>query len=83
MEQNAGVLSYTPTELHKRQIGHADIGPVLQWKESGNRPFEQEICSASAATRHYWNYWDLLEVENGLLMRHFVRVMLWVITCSS
>ena len=73
MEQNAGGLSYTPTELQKRQLGDADIGPVLPWKESGNRPFGQEICSASAATRHYWNYRDLLEVENGVLMRCFVR----------
>ena len=51
VEQNAGGLSYTPTELHKRQLEDADIGPVLQWKESDNRPFGKEICSASAATQ--------------------------------
>ena len=66
-------LSHTPAELHKKQLDDTDISSVLKWKESGNRPFGQEVCLASAATRHYWNCWDLLQVENGVLMRRFVR----------
>ena len=68
-----GGLSHTPAELHKKQLDDLDISSVLKWKESGNQPFGQEVCSASAATRHYWNCWDLLQVENGVLMRRFVR----------
>ena len=70
-ERNAGGLSHTPAELHKKQLDDPDIGQVLKWKESGNRPFGPEVCSASAATRHCWNYWDMLQIENGSLMRHF------------
>ena len=69
-ERNAGSLSHSPAELHKKQLDDHDIGPALKWKESGNRPFDLEISSASAATRHYWNYWDMLQIENGILMRH-------------
>ena len=57
----------------KKQLGDPDIGPELKWKESGNRPFSPEVCSTSATTRHYWIYWDMLQIENGILMRHFVR----------
>ena len=73
VEQDAGGLSHTPAELCKKQFDDPDISSVLKWKESGNQPFGQEVCSAGAATRHYWNCWDLLQVENGVLMRRFVR----------
>ena len=73
VEQDAGGLSHTPAELRKKQLDDPDISSVLKWKESGNWPFGQEVCLASAATRHYWNCWDLLQVENGVLMRRFVR----------
>ena len=66
-------MSHTPAELRKKQLDDPDISSVLKWKESGNQPFGQEVCSPSAATRHYWNCWDLLQVENGVLMRRFVR----------
>ena len=66
-------MSHTPAELCKKQLDDPDISSVLKWKESGNRPFGQEVCSASAATRHYWNCLDLLQVEDGVLMRRFVR----------
>ena len=39
MERNAGGLSHTSADLHKKQLDDPDIGPVLQWKESGTRPF--------------------------------------------
>ena len=54
-ERNAGGLSHTPVELHRKQLDVPDISPVLQWKESGTTPFGPEVCTASAATRHYWN----------------------------
>ena len=47
-ERNAGGLSHTQAELHKKQCDNPDIGPVLGWKEWGNRPFGPEVCSVSA-----------------------------------
>ena len=35
--------------------------------------FGPEVSTASVATRHYWNTWDLLQVKNGVLMRCFIR----------
>ena len=70
-ERNVCGLSHTPAELHKKQLDDLDIGPLLKWKESGNRPFDPEVCSASAASRHDWNYWGMLQIENDILMRHF------------
>ena len=66
-ERNGGGLSCAPAELHKKQCDDLDIGP--------------EVCSASVATRHYWNYWDMLQIENGILMRHFVIGIILVIIC--
>ena len=45
-ERNAGGLSHTQAELHKKQLDDPDIGPVLKWKELGSRPFDPVVCSA-------------------------------------
>ena len=82
MERNDGGLSHTPVELCKNQLDHPDIGPVLQWKESGPRPFGPDICTASATTRHYWNFWDMLQIENVAFMRHVIRKMLQGTICN-
>ena len=66
-------LSLNPAVLHQKQLDDPDIGPVLEWKESGQRPFGQEVCASSPATRHYWNCWDLLQIQDGMLMRCFMR----------
>ena len=66
-------LSLNPAVLHQKQLDGPDIGPVLKWKESGQRPFGPEVCASSPATRHYWNCWDLLHIQDGMLMCHFVR----------
>ena len=50
IERNAGCLSFTPTELHKKPLNDPNIGPVLQLKEAGTRPFGQEVCITSVAT---------------------------------
>ena len=47
-------LSLNPVVLHQKQLDDPDIGPVLEWKESGQRPFGPEVCASSPATRHYW-----------------------------
>ena len=66
-------LDYSLQDLRKKQLGDIDIGPVLRlrWFELGKRPFGQEVCSTSAATRHYWLCWDSLIMQDGLLLRRF------------
>ena len=66
-------LSLSPAVLHKKQLDDPDIGRLLRWKESGQRPFGPEVCASSPATRHYWNCWELLQIQDGMLMCHFVR----------
>ncbi len=62
---------YTKGKLRQLQQFDLAIGPILKWKETGKRPFGPDICSTSPETRHYWNYWDSLEVKDGLLFKHF------------
>ena len=46
-------LSLSPVVLHKKQLDDPNTGPLLSWKESGQRPFGSEVCTSSPATRHY------------------------------
>ena len=66
-------LSLNPAVLCNKQRDDPDIGAVLEWKESGLRPFGPEVCASSPATRHYWNCWDLLQIQDGMLMHCFMR----------
>ena len=66
-------LLYNPVVLWRKQLADPDIAPVLKWKESGKRPFGPEVCVSSPTTRHYWNSWDLLVIERGMLMRKFIK----------
>ena len=66
-------LIYNPVVLRRKQLADPDIAPVLKWKESGRRPFGQEVCVSSPATRHYWSSWGLLVIKNGMLMRKFIK----------
>ena len=51
--EECGCLSLMPAEMNKRHLDDPAIGQILQWVESGTRPFGPEVCTASAATRHY------------------------------
>ena len=66
-------LIYNPVVLRRKQLVDPDIAPILKWKESGRRPFGQEVCASSPATRHYWSSWELLVIKNGMLMRKFIK----------
>ena len=46
-------LSLNAPVLHKKQLDDPDIGTILKWKESGQRPFDPKVCASSPATRHY------------------------------
>ena len=66
-------LIYNLVVLWRKHLADPDIAPVLKWKESGRRPFGQEVCVSSPATRHYWSSWELLVIKNGMLMRKFIK----------
>ncbi|VDI20887.1 Hypothetical predicted protein [Mytilus galloprovincialis] len=50
-----------------------DLGPLLKWKKSGQRPTKSDIQQNSTATRHYWHIWDSIVLINGLLYKNFSR----------
>ena len=66
-------LIYNPVVLRRKQLEDPDIAPILKWKDSGRRPFGQEVCASSPAMRHYWSSWELLVIKNGMLMRKFIK----------
>ena len=66
-------LSLSLAILCKRQLDDPDIGPILGCKESDQRPFGPEVCASGPEFRHYWNCWDLLHIQDCMLMCHFVR----------
>ncbi len=47
------------------------IAPILKWLAEDKRPFGTEICNANTETRNYWNYWDSLRMQDGLLFKKF------------
>ena len=77
-------LSLSTAVLCKKKLDDQDIGPQLRWKESGQRPFGPEVCTSSPAIRDYWNCWELLQLQDGILMHCFFwDMMQQVIICSS
>jgi hypothetical protein len=66
-------INYDETKLKSEQLKDHDIAPIIKWLEKGTRPYGDVVCSASAATRHYWNYWNNLILENGVLYRKFLK----------
>ena len=64
-------LGRSAIELRNLQLQDVDLGRILTWKESGPRPYGPDVCSSSPETRHYWNYWNSLEVIDGLLFKRF------------
>jgi hypothetical protein len=62
-------LGNTLNEVKAMQKNDPTIGPILQWKTKGDRPKGTTITSSAPETRHYWNYWNSLELHEGLLFK--------------
>ena len=56
-------------EFRKAQDSDPCIGKVKKWKTVGQRPFGTDICAEDPETRHYWNYWNSLEIHDNLLCK--------------
>ena len=60
---------HTTRELRHLQSSDPAIGALLRWKQQHKRPYGTEICSNSPETRHYWNYWNSIEIHGDLLFK--------------
>ena len=60
-------------ELSRLQRADPDIGPILAAKVSSNKPSSQEMVTCSPATSHYWILLDALEVQDGILLKTFLK----------
>jgi hypothetical protein len=70
---NALIAGYSITKLKSFHENDEDIGPLMQWKIDGARPFRSEIEKYSPATRHYWFLCDSLLLKNGLLFKEYMK----------
>ena len=71
-DTNTGwALPYSMRTLRTKQMADEDIGPIIKWLEAGKRPVGPVVCASSPATRHYWNLWESLVIEDGVLFRNF------------
>ena len=62
--------SISNEEIRQAQLQDSDIKHVLRWKETGeNKPSWKEISHLSSATKTYWVHWNLLQIQEGVLMR--------------
>jgi transposase InsO family protein len=59
--------------LQKLQKKDAEVGVIHTWKQSGNRPSSEVVARYSPAVRHYWLYWDSLEMHDNLLFKRFAK----------
>ena len=60
-------------DLQKLQREDSDIGPIINAKLKDKRPTSQDMVTCSPATRHYWILWDLLVIQDGILMKKFLK----------
>ena len=48
----------------------AELAPVIQWREgSAARPSWQQMVAEGPATKHLWQQWALLRLQDGVLQR--------------
>lgn len=66
-------MGHTYENLKELQNKDEDVGPILQWKISGNKSCDIDLQSSSTATRHYYHLRDSLVLQDGLLFRKFEK----------
>ena len=66
---NLWSLGYSAKEVKSIQENYPDIGSILTWKSTGNRPMGTATTTFTPELRHYWNYWNSMELHDGLLFK--------------
>lgn len=65
------LLSCTREELSAMQVRDPDIGPIVEWKRSGQRPEWQDISAMSVVTKAYWAQWESIAMIDEILYRRW------------
>ena len=60
-------------DLRALQNEDPDIKYILNSKIAGKKPTSQEMVTGSPAARHYWILWDSLVVQDGILLKKFLK----------
>ena len=73
---SCSINNRSPAEIEQmriEQLQDVDIAMLLQAKEENIKPSSKDMVDKSATSRHYWIYWDILFVHNGVLMKSFKK----------
>ena len=63
------IYNYKTEEIRAAQENDNSIAKILTWKKIGQRPHGVIVASSSPEIRHYWNYWNSLELHDGIIYR--------------
>lgn len=64
------MTGYTSTgDLQREQKADASLKSVVEWIQQKTRPSWEEVLRFSTETKSYWNQWELLRLNDGLLER--------------
>ena len=57
----------------KAQKADENISYIYQAKLADKRPDHKDMATKSPEIRHYWNIWESLEINEGLLIKRFYK----------
>lgn len=57
--------------LREAQLSDETMGPLLRWKETGERPDWKVVSNKSPALKSYWSQWDMMAVRDGVLVKRW------------
>lgn len=60
---------YTAQQLQEKQAEDANLQKLRKWLETGERPSWHEVKKETQELRRYYQQWNLLEVQDGVLRR--------------
>ncbi|UYV64103.1 OVOL1 [Cordylochernes scorpioides] len=61
--------NWTGQAMRKAQREDRDLLPMINWKESGERPSWEDVASHSPKTKSLWRLWNSLTLRDGVLYR--------------
>ena len=64
---------YSHKELQGLQQNDPVLSIVFQWLKAGKIPSICDVSGRSPGLRHYWVYWNSLELKDGLVYRRYYR----------
>ena len=69
-----GEEDFNNERWRKEQSEDEDLLPIIQWLQAGDeRPDRQTVSGKSPVTKHLWQQWSLLRLQDGVLQRRWVK----------